>query len=387
MSNINTQASGNFLWPPLEEIERSLATSATTSALPSSEKRIVDRGPQSDLSTPTPEISSFVRDRIRQKVAARGIPQALPLQAGNILSIPLPDCSSDADLAQVGLVLDRQPDDAASAIDWEGWLAVREADYAGPWDVLLQTEDEPHDLSVAMIQTWNRVRLLVPQNARVLTRLTASRLQALRAVAEEARQGKHANAGSPIPGRIGLRHTDDGFQVLTGRPYRATDDPRLRYRTLYHSLAHRLEAATAAQLAQSSAQQAAKSPRDSGASVRSLLSFLLDQLSPTWMAPALGVAVVALVVQGVMIQSFEHEYAETRSQSPATQRLPEVQVTFVASTTEAEMRTLINQIRGELTGGPGTLGVYRIALPEGNVTEAIKILRASAKVESVDAVK
>ncbi len=58
-----------------------------------------------------------------------------------------------------------------------------------------------------------------------------------------------------------------------------------------------------------------------------------------------------------------------------------LQVTFVPSTTEANLRESIQAINGTIIGGPGTLGVYRIRLeltPEAHeeIGQAIRSLRS-----------
>lgn len=362
-----------LLWPPIEEIERELQGQAIDA---SDEPGIEVPEERADAASP-PLIPSFVIDRIQQKSAAASLSQELPLQPGNVLAVPLPGNSGSSHLNQVGFLLDCQPEHAQSANEWAGWLAAREADYAGPWDVLLETRDEPHDLSVAMVQAWNRTCLRMPERPRVLARLDAERLQAIRAVSDEARQGIHPNAGLAIPGRMGLRETHDGHMVLTGRPYRKTSDPRLRYREIYAELARCLQEAHT-----SATQRTRTSPASVGLSER-----LLAWLSPKWLAPALGVSAVVMVVQTFVITNLiqEEEYTQVRSLKSGTQQYPEVLVVFSPDATEREMRELIGAVRGELAGGPGTLGVYRIALPDGNLTDSLQILRASGKVKSVEA--
>lgn len=145
----------------------------------------------------------------------------------------------------IGCLLDAPARQAATAHDWQGWLVAGEADYAGPWDVLLEEEDEPHDQSLAMVQTWNPCRVHVPADARVIGRLSSARLEAIRAVAREAADGTSHGAGKPLPGRVGMRTTPQGDAVLTGHPYLAEGDPRTAYVDLYREAATRLDKAPA----------------------------------------------------------------------------------------------------------------------------------------------
>jgi hypothetical protein len=80
------------------------------------------------------------------------------------------------------------------------------------------------------------------------------------------------------------------------------------------------------------------------------------------------------------------KYGLSRSDEPSVpgkSRFPEVEIRLRDDARADEIRTLLLDVRGEITGGPGQLGIYRVALPEGNVTEAVKTLRASRIVESV----
>lgn len=61
-----------------------------------------------------------------------------------------------------------------------------------------------------------------------------------------------------------------------------------------------------------------------------------------------------------------------------------LQVTFRPDATEAEIRAALNAVGGRLVGGPGALGVYRIALDdERAVEQAIARLRGYDFVEHV----
>jgi hypothetical protein len=42
---------------------------------------------------------------------------------------------------------------------------------------------------------------------------------------------------------------------------------------------------------------------------------------------------------------------------------PQVRVVFAPATTEAELRRVLLEVRGEIVGGPSSLGAYTVAVP------------------------
>lgn len=60
-----------------------------------------------------------------------------------------------------------------------------------------------------------------------------------------------------------------------------------------------------------------------------------------------------------------------------------LQVVFRDDAPAAQIRRLLSDIGGEVVGGPGALGVWRIAVPQAQVAPALAALRASPWVHSV----
>lgn len=138
-----------------------------------------------------------------------------------------------------GLLLDR----CLGGDQWVAWMAAPECDWAGAFDVLLEPEDEPFDPMCGLIQTWNPVTVrAIPFGAvRMLGRLSANRLAAVRAVHDEYR-ASHAISVPPELGRIALRVVNGAFTVLTGAPL-LPQDPRRDYQEIYRRAGSRLSGA------------------------------------------------------------------------------------------------------------------------------------------------
>lgn len=65
----------------------------------------------------------------------------------------------------------------------------------------------------------------------------------------------------------------------------------------------------------------------------------------------------------------------------------QVRVVFVANSTEAELRRLLLEIRGELIGGPSPLGAYVVAVPVAEPLELVlEHLRADSRVRFAEPV-
>jgi anti-sigma factor RsiW len=105
-----------------------------------------------------------------------------------------------------------------------------------------------------------------------------------------------------------------------------------------------------------------------------------------WWQPALAAAAVIIVVQAALLVNLW-------TQPPAITPLggPEaagavLQVRFAPRAAEADMRAALRAVNGEIVGGPGALGIYRIRLegvaPENSVAiaRAAQALRARSGV-------
>jgi len=110
---------------------------------------------------------------------------------------------------------------------------------------------------------------------------------------------------------------------------------------------------------------------------------------PRWMGPALALAAGVLVVQGVVIGVMLHERSQTLQplSGPPAARGTLLQVTFVPTATEAQIRGAVIAAGAEIVAGPGALGIYTLSVaPErlGAATHALE--EASGIVASVSRV-
>jgi hypothetical protein len=123
---------------------------------------------------------------------------------------------------------------------WAGWLAASETSWASAFDVLLEPEDDPFEPLFGVIQTWNPVSLEPSDKiqTQIVGEVSASRLAAIRAVAQECVDGQPVNVPSE-PGRIALRLVGGTFMVLTGTPL-GSNDIRRQYQSVYHAVSARL---------------------------------------------------------------------------------------------------------------------------------------------------
>ena len=119
---------------------------------------------------------------------------------------------------------------------WYGWLVTAETDYAGDWDLLLGSEDEPCDPLARMVRLWNPVHVYLPSVSRVLAELTPARLAAVRALAVDCVTAPEPDPALAQPGRI-VRRQVAGHWIHTGAPLGGPNDPRHAYQRLYHAYA------------------------------------------------------------------------------------------------------------------------------------------------------
>ena len=124
--------------------------------------------------------------------------------------------------------------------NWEGWLMASETDYATPMDVLLDTEDEPYDPLLAMVQLWNRVEVRIAPEQRVLGQLSPARLEVLAHAAQTP--AMVPDTVSAEPGTVIERLVADRHLVLCGTPLGDATDPRHDYQQLYRQAAARIAA-------------------------------------------------------------------------------------------------------------------------------------------------
>ena len=102
---------------------------------------------------------------------------------------------------------------------------------------------------------------------------------------------------------------------------------------------------------------------------------------------SMGIAAAVVLTQAVIIGSLldqpAHDALKTLSGGAAAggQLL---QITFKPQATEAQIRTLLASVRGEIVAGPGALGIYTVRVPEREGAPALEKLRSdSTTIDSV----
>jgi hypothetical protein len=118
----------------------------------------------------------------------------------------------------------------------------------------------------------------------------------------------------------------------------------------------------------------------------------LDALKSLWLNPKWAVAVALILLETGAITTLLLSRAGTTLPEPYQWRSvtapsqvkgPVLEITFISTSTEADIRLLLVKIRGTLLGGPGQLGKYLVKVPEGTITEAQKDVESSGIIESV----
>jgi hypothetical protein len=200
-----------------------------------------DMAAEPDIETAEPP--AFIKTLISQKVAVRQADFGRFPDTGQLVQInqlPTPaGVMADLQIAEpLTVLLNRQNKDNRV---WHGWMMAPEIQYAGFWDLLLEPGDEPFDPQCGMVQLWNPIQLYFPDDfkARVVGRLSAARMLAVRALAEEYLLGDPVLPLSR-PGFIALRSTSHDDSVVTGSPLAGNDDPRHRFQQCYHHVAQLL---------------------------------------------------------------------------------------------------------------------------------------------------
>lgn len=82
---------------------------------------------------------------------------------------------------------------------------------------------------------------------------------------------------------------------------------------------------------------------------------------PGWLRPAMAAGILVVVMQSAMLVNF---WPRSIPMTPLGVQYEGVvlQLTFVSTTTEGDIRKMLNAIHAQLIGGPSALGIYRIRL-------------------------
>jgi hypothetical protein len=198
------------------------------------------------VTTVTAHLPPWLQDTLQRKAAVRTLNLPRQPSAGLLLEVthivtppgaPLLDWQLNSPLYAV---LDEPSPE--NDLVWLGWMVSPDADYAGWWDVVLDADDSLIDPACAVVQLWNPVKLYWPMAQRLCGQLSATKMQVLRACAEEMLFSNQEPEGVPCPGRIGLRsvETMPGVSILCGSPLGGKDDPRHTYQEMYHTIGEAL---------------------------------------------------------------------------------------------------------------------------------------------------
>lgn len=351
------------LWPPIGTIRetRGVEPDAGAGAPPASAQ---DAMPVSGL-------PAALRDLLDRRQGSGALAELPPWREGQLLSLSV-------DGRAYGVLLDRQ--DSTRHI-WTGWLASAELDWAGPFDVLLEPEDEPFEPAAGLIQTWNPVEIDPRPGlaAVVIGRISATRLAAIRSVAWEAGQSDMPDI-VPEPGRIALRASQAGWSVLTGTPLGA-EDPRQEYQAVYRQVAEALRQALQANAV--GRVPASVSAPQAGGWWRGLIGwFGADR----WVRPAFAVLLAAVLLQAApgwwspAVEQDEVRFRGVPETGPADE-LTAIRVEFEAAASFRELAALMQQAAVLSVEQPDGRGpwVLRVRDPEA----ARRVLSASRIVNSI----
>ncbi|OEZ27147.1 hypothetical protein [Variovorax boronicumulans] len=366
------------LWPPLSVIRHAFETGAPPGdaapdaapvAMPHGSSAGAGTPAVSDLLLPLTELARRREAVARRAFTARWAP-------GRLVSVV-------HDGRLLGVLLDR----CIHGDLWQGWMAAGEPDWAGPFDVLLEPDDEPFEPKFGVVQAWN-VLTLEPSPqlaARVLGEVSATRLAAIRAVHDE--WAAHAAPDiAPEPGRIALRGVAGAFSVLSGTPL-GPQDPRTDYQALYRDAGLQLGRALAQP--QDEAPKAAPPPSPARplprpedgwwGSIRRWFG------AEGWARPAFAAVALFAVIQnvGLIGGRGSAEDDDVRFRSVPTAPVA-AQANLVVRWNEGvrvdEADRLLRTMSAEVVGGPGPNGVWRlrVADPVG----ALSVLATSPLVAS-----
>jgi anti-sigma factor RsiW len=103
-----------------------------------------------------------------------------------------------------------------------------------------------------------------------------------------------------------------------------------------------------------------------------------------WWRPALAAAAVVIVVQTLVLGTllWPREAAITPLGGTAVSGTALLQVRFVPTATEAEIRAALAEVNGTIVDGPGALGVYSVRLAGITATQTVEIENAAQRLRA-----
>ena len=332
----------NSLWPPIEVIASNLNGEGRVSLLFPAE----DKTGANEESTANAEMPAFIRDKVRQRIAARDAYDRQPPQAGQICRFD----GDSQDMAPLCVLLDRPQGEHR----WSGWLVTPETDYATNQDILLEPQDEPFDPLAAMVQTWNPVTIDVRKSSRVMAQLAPQRLEAIREVAA----GNCEDGGGARAGFVAPLKTHSGATVLSGTRIAHAEDPRNQYRELYLAAAKTLE-------------------------LQHITSNIIRLPDRQRFMRNIGWSLAASIVlaQSAIIANLLREqpdgaiqpelYQEYRAIPHPQSEYLYLEVIFKPDAKEIDIRKLLTRLNASIVAGPGEFGEYKISVNTHNESKAV----------------
>jgi hypothetical protein len=346
------------LWPPLELVEAALdghhaLAEASGVVLPttaegggSTAPRKIDKEVQAAyLLLPLTELAERRAAVVHKKFSSEWAP-------GRLIQVTLNG-------SVVGVLLDR----LVHGLQWTGWFAACESNWAGAFDVLLEPMDDPFEPMFGVIQTWNPVTIDNAGNnqAVVVGEVSATRLAAVRAVALECAAGLML-ATPAEPGRIGLRTAGGAFSVLTGTPL-GPHDIRCNYQNAYRTATARL---IAKQLTQRVSYVKKKARLQNDPWSRAKEWFAADWV----IRPAFAVVAMFFVAQNTgLVGRFTDDSVRFRS-SPIAATGGDFRVQWKPGVKMDEVQKLLRSTATEVVDGPDAEGFYGLKSNDASATHA-----------------
>lgn len=347
------------LWPSIEVIETNLF-SGTDAPVAFSDQ--IDDASAGAI----PEMPSFLRHKIRQRVSSREGQFDTKPKPGQVWRFD----GTPQSCSPLCVLINRPEGNNL----WQGYIVAPETDYASDKDVLLEPKDEPFDPLAGMVQTWNPITVDVRQGSRVLAQFGESRLNAIR----EITQGQCENSGGARPGFIAPLKTSSGATILAGTRITHPDDPRQRYQTLYRKAAQRLDA-----LLQAEKRQPAN-----------VISFPNRQRvwrNVGWsLAASIVLAQAALIANlmrsqpGASVEEQINRATEYRATPQPPLNYAYLDVYFKPDAKEVDIRKSLTKLSATIVDGPGEFGQYRVKIKAGTEQATMEALKGSGVVDAVE---
>jgi len=121
------------------------------------------------------------------------------------------------------------------------------------------------------------------------------------------------------------------------------------------------------------------------ASLRQIKEWFSQIFSVPKLGWGLAVVQCALIIFLLLPNRQDTHYNTLSSSQNVTTGQKTIQLVFDETTTEREIRRIMDTINGEITGGPSTEGMYQISLPQNsNVESTVKNLRKNKKIIFVE---